>query len=172
MSFALGHIVGAWLSGKGYEVLSKKKISHYAWFFLILGGLLPDADFLLDWIFGYDSHRTFTHSLLFLVLAPLLAYLLFSILKNSEKKKFAIFLGLGILTHLFLDSFSSYGIPILWPKEGYFSFFSGFTPYLPEGGLLEGNAEVLLYKLKLTIVDMAIGTAWIFYLWFRKKIQF
>lgn len=172
MSFAFGHLVGAWVAGKIYEYFSKKKISHAAWFFLLLGGLLPDADFLIDWVFGADIHRTFSHSLLFLILAPLLVYLFFSILKHTEKKSLALFLGLGIATHLFLDGFSTYGIPLLWPKEWYFSFFSGFTPQIPDGGLLVGNAEVLRYKLKLAIIDMAVGAAWILYLWFRKRLQF
>ncbi len=172
MSFAFGHLVGAWLLGKAYEYFTKQKISHYAWFFLLLGGILPDADFIIDWTLGTDLHRAISHSFLFLIVAPLLAYLFLSILKNQEKKSFALFLGLGIAIHLFLDGFSTYGIPLLWPKELYFSFFSGLIPNIPDGGLLVGNAEVLGYKLKLAIVDMAIGTAWAFYLWFRKRIQF
>lgn len=172
MSFAFGHLFGAWCAGKIYEYFSKKKISHYAWAFLLLGGLLPDGDFLLDWILGYDTHRTFTHGIFFLVLMPLLVYFIFYLFKNPEKKQFALFIGLGIAMHLFLDAFSTYGIPLLWPMLGYFSFFSGFTPVIPEGGLLQGDAEMLVYKIKLAVVDMAIGTAWIFYLWFRKRIQF
>ena len=172
MSFAFGHLAGAWVTGKIYEQLSKQKISHYAWFSLLFGSILPDADFIIDWTLGTDIHRTFSHSLLVLILAPLLVYLFFSILKHTEKKSLALFLGLGIATHLVLDGFSAHGIPLLWPQEWYFSFFSGFTPQIPDGGLLVGTAEVLGYKLKLAIVDMAIGTAWIFYLWFRKRIQF
>ncbi len=172
MSFAFGHLVGAWSAGKVYQYFSKKKIGHYAWFFLLLGGILPDADFLLDWTFGTDLHRTISHSLLFLIIVPALVYLFFSIFKNPEKKQFALFMGLGIATHLFLDGFSTYGIPLLWPMGGYFSFFSGYNPAIPEGGLLIGSAEILIHKIKLAIADMAIGTTWIFYLWFRKRIEF
>ena len=172
MSFAFGHLIGAWCAGKIYEYFSKKKINHNAWFFVLLGGILPDADFLLDWTFGTDLHRTFSHSLLLLILVPLAIYVFYSFLKHSENKQFALFAGLGIATHLFLDGFSTYGIPLLWPLLGYFSFFSGFTPSIPDGGLLQGDAEMLIYKIKLAIIDMAIGTAWIFYLWFRKKIEF
>ncbi len=172
MGFAFGHLAGSWGAGKIYEYIAKSKISHYAWFFLLLGGILPDADFLLDWTLGTDIHRTVTHSLFFLVLAPLIVYVLFSILKNSGKKEFALSLGLGIAIHLFLDGFSGYGIPLLWPGDWYFSFFSGMKSGVPDGGLLAGGAEELLYKLKLAILDMGIGAAWIFYLWFRKRIQF
>ena len=172
MSFAFGHLAGAWVAGKTYEYFSKKKISHYAWAFLLLGSILPDADFVLDWVLGTDLHRTFSHSFFFLIFAPFAAYLFFSIFKHPEKKHFALFLGLGIFMHLFLDAFSTYGTPLLWPKEWYFSFFSGLTPYIPDGGMLEGTADELRYKLKLAVVDMAIGTAWIGYLWFKKRIQF
>lgn len=172
MSFAFGHLVGAWLVGKAYEYLTKKKISHYAWFFLLLGGLLPDGDFLLDWTLGTDLHRTFTHSILFLLIVPLTVYLIFRLLKNLESKYFAIFVGVGIATHLFLDGFFSLGVPLLWPKMMYFSFFYGISSAAPGSHLLTGTAEELRFKLKLAILDMGIGTAWTFYLWFRKRIQF
>ena len=172
MSFAFGHLVGAWCAGKIYEYLSKKKISHYAWVFLLLGGILPDADFLIDWTFGTDLHRTFSHSLLLLLFASTVIYSFYSLLKQPEKKQFAFCIGLGIAMHLILDGFSTYGIPLLWPMNGYFSYFSGFTPVVPDGGLLQGDAEMMTYKIKLAVMDMAIGTAWIFYLWFRKKIEF
>lgn len=172
MSFAFGHLAGAWAAGKIYEQLRKQKISHYAWFFLLLGGILPDADFVVDWTLGTDIHRTITHSFLFLILAPVLVYIFFSIIKHQEKNHFALFLSLGIATHLFLDGFSTYGIPLLWPKEWHFSFFSGLIPNIPDGGLLEGGEGELLYKLKLAVADMAVGTALIFYLWFRRRVQF
>ena len=172
MSFAFGHLFGAWCAGKIYEYFSKNKISHHAWFFLLLGGILPDADFLIDWIFGTDLHRTFSHSILLMILVPLAVYVFYSFLKHPVKKPFALFLGLGISMHFFLDGFSGYGIPLLWPMTGYFSFFTGFTPAIPDGGLLQGDAGMLLYRIKLAVVDMAIGTAWIFYLWFRRRIQF
>ncbi|MEK6950757.1 MAG: metal-dependent hydrolase, partial [Nanoarchaeota archaeon] len=63
--FAFTHLITAWLLGKGYEALAKKRISHPAWFFLLFGSLLPDIDFLIDWTLGTEFHRTFTHSLLF-----------------------------------------------------------------------------------------------------------
>ena len=172
MSFAFGHLVGAWLAGKIYEYFYKKKTSHAAWFFLLLGGILPDIDFLLDWTFGYDVHRTITHGLLFLLLAPLAVYWLFLLLKNKEKKSFALLLGLGILTHFFLDSFSSHGVPLFWPSSLYFSWFNGLVPYSGEGSLLLGSAALLQSRLKYAVADMAIGTAGIFYLWFKKRIQF
>ena len=172
MAFAFGHLIGAWTAGKIYEHSAKKKISHSAWIFLLLGGLLPDADFVLDWTSGSDFHRTFTHSLLFLVLVPLAVYLIFKVLKHPEKKKFALWIGIGIATHLFLDAFFSYGVPLLWPVMWHFSFFHGIMYSVPSGSLLTGTAGELAFKLKLAILDMAMGVAWIFYLWYKKRIQF
>jgi len=172
MSYAFGHLVGAWGAGKAYQYFSKKKISHAAWFFLLLGGILPDIDFLLDWTLGYDTHRTFTHSLIFIGLAILTVYALFSILEHQEKKQFALFIGLGISTHLLLDSLFGFGVPILWPSLMHFSLFSGISTAVPEGSAFAGTAAEVGHQLRLAIVDMAIGTTWIFYLWFKKKIEF
>ncbi|MDP3698318.1 MAG: metal-dependent hydrolase [Nanoarchaeota archaeon] len=173
MSYAFGHLVGAWCAGKIYEYFSKKKISHYAWIFLLLGSLLPDGDFLLDWTLGYDTHRTFTHSFLFVLFSALVVYIIFSICKHPEKRQFALLLGSGILTHLFLDSFFGFGVPLLWPSMMHFSFSEGISYSVLEGSTFSrGNVIELGDQLRFAIVDMAIGTAWIFYLWFRKRIQF
>jgi len=172
MSYAFGHLVGAWGAGKIYGYFSKKKISHAAWFFLLLGGILPDTDFLLDWTFGYDTHRTLTHSLLFLMLVPIIVYTLFTILKHPEKKQFALFMGLGITTHLVLDSIFGGGVPLLWPSIVQFSSSGLSFSTLPGSVFSRGNVVELKGQLRSAIVDMAIGTAWIFYLWFRKRVQF
>jgi membrane-bound metal-dependent hydrolase YbcI (DUF457 family) len=184
MTFAFGHMIGAWCLGLAYQFISKKKLSHLTWFFLFVGGILPDTDFLLDWLFGTGVHRSFTHSFLFVLLAPILLYGLFilikkfeilnkikwlSIIKRKEIRYFAYALGGGILTHLILDSFSGQGVPLLWPSPVYFSFFRvGF--YDPAFAFLAGSNTVLLHKIKLMTLDMGLGTLWFFYLWLSKKI--
>ena len=173
MSFGFSHLIIAWAVGKGYEYFSKKEISHYAWFFLLLGGILPDADFLIDWTFGTELHRTFTHSLFFVVIAPLLVYILFGLLKNKENTNFMFALAVGIITHLLLDMFLSKGVPLFWPNLVHFSYTSVgyFDPTKPS--FLNSSSAAFLKKfLKSAILDMAFGTTWIFYLWFRKRIKF
>ena len=173
MSYAFGHLLGAWCAGKIYEYFSKKKISHAAWFFLLLGGILPDLDFLLDWTLGYDTHRTFTHGIFFSLIVPTMIYIIFSIFKHSEKKQFALFISLGIIAHLFLDSLFGTGIPLLWPSMMHLSFSDGVSYTVLDGSTFSrGNVIELTNQLRLTIIDMAIGTAWIFYLWFKKRIEF
>jgi membrane-bound metal-dependent hydrolase YbcI (DUF457 family) len=174
MSYAFGHLVGAWAAGKIYEYVSKHKISPLGWFFLLLGGILPDIDFLLDWTLGYDTHRTLTHSLFFLGLVPIVIYLssyLFN-QKQKDKKEFALLIGLGIVMHLFLDSLFGAGIPLLWPSLLHFSFTQGIQYLSPQGSAFTQGASEIGHQLRLTIVDMAIGTAWIFYLWFKRRITF
>ena len=169
MPFAFGHLLGTWITGKCYQFFHRKKISRYGWFFLLLGGLIPDADFLLDWTIGTHLHRTFTHSLTFALLFPLLVYLIFLTQKDERGKQFSFVLGLGIFTHLFLDFFSGQGVPLLWPSLTYFSPF-GLTFYQSELSLM--TSTNLKYKLQLAILDLALGTAWIFYLLLRKRIKF
>ncbi len=83
MVFGMGHLIGAWGLGKVWE--SKWKISKYGWFFLLLGGILPDSDFIFDWVFGLELHRTFFHSLLFVLFCCLIVYILLVFYQNHQK---------------------------------------------------------------------------------------
>lgn len=172
MSFAFGHLIGAWLLGKFFEASSKKKLSHLMWFFLLFGGILPDADLLIDWVFGMELHRTITHSLFFVVIAPLLIYMIFTFIKDKKGKLYAFSLASGIVTHLLSDMIVGYGVPLLWPNLLHFSF-SGvvyFDPATPS--FLHSSPEGLVQTMKYMLFDMALGTVWIFYLWLRRNIRF
>ena len=171
MSFAFGHLIGAWLLGKLYEYKTKKQIPRYAWFLLLFGAILPDADFLIDWTLGTEIHRTFTHSLLFVLLAPLILYLVLRACKKEESIFYALALGVGIFSHLFLDFFSSQGVPILWPSLTNFAYnkIAYFDPATPS--FLYSSVEQMRSRLKFAVLDMALGTTWIFYLWWKKRIQ-
>ena len=92
MTFAFGHLIGAWLVGKGYEFNSKGKIHRYGWFFLLLGGVLPDIDYLFEWILSSSSHRTFTHSLTFVLLVFITLFIISLFIKEKEIKKLTFFL--------------------------------------------------------------------------------
>ena len=173
MGFAFSHLLCAWIAGKGYEFFSRKKISHYTWFFLLLGGILPDADFLLDWTLGTELHRTFTHSVFFVVAAGLTVYIIFKLFPNPESSSSAVAIGAGILTHLILDMIpGGFGVPLLWPNLTFFSstYIGPYNPANPS--FLHSSAEILKHMLKLAVLDMALGAAWIFYLWWRRRVQF
>jgi len=170
MALAFVHLIGAWLFTKGYEFLSRTKINKEMWFCLLLGAILPDIDYLIDWTLGTGIHRTFTHSL-WVVIAVLFAYLVFKILKDQKKESYTAALGLGIVIHLLIDFFSAQGIPLLWPSGIYFSI-KGLGVYNPAISLLKGSPTFLFKKLKLAIFDMGLGTVWIFYLWLRGRVKF
>ncbi|MDP3734511.1 MAG: metal-dependent hydrolase [Nanoarchaeota archaeon] len=172
MSFGFTHLIIAWFAGKVYQFATRKKIRQKAWFFLLLGGVLPDIDFLLDWTLGTELHRTFTHSLFFVVVAPLLVYLLFRFLGNKNSFSFMYAIAGGIMTHLMMDMFFSAGVPLFWPSLLHFSYTSVtyFDPATPS--FLNAAAPALRRFLESALVDMALGVSWIFYLWSRKRIQF
>ena len=155
MPFAFTHLITGWLIGKTFEKVSKKNITHNGWFFLLLGSILPDFDFIINYTTNIQFHRTFTHSLLFVILAFIIPY---SVLYFTDKKNapmFAIFLSIGTLVHILLDSILLPGIPYLWPHVQYFSLFNFTFPYH-----------------YFVLEDMYLGVIWIFFLWWRKKIKF
>ena len=171
MPFAFVHLFFAWCLGKAFEFITKRKIHPAGWFLLLFGAILPDADIVLGWILGDNLHRNFTHSLFFIILIGLGSYFIFTLLRDKHKEGFAFALSVGILSHLILDFFSVQGIPLFWPSEIYFSVF-GITAYDPALQFLKENYESLLNTTKFMLFDMALGTAWIFYLALRKRIKF
>mgnify|MGYP003999340571 FL=1 len=170
MTFAFGHLIGPWILGKIYEKVKSKKLSHVTWGFLLLGSILPDADFVIDWVIGTNLHRTFSHSFLFVIVTGLLVFFIAKYF-TKEHKEIGIAIAAGIMMHLFLDYFSVLGVALFWPYQLYFSPFGNmYQPVL--NGLTFGSLEELKLSVKLAVVDMGLGTLWIGYLWFRKRIQF
>lgn len=175
--FAFTHLCFAWLLGKGSEYFRKKKLGRWAWLFLLFGSILPDVDYLIDWTLGTEVHRTLTHSLPFPLLAFISVYLFFTFLsyRSIREQKRIIYssaIAVGIFTHLLLDMLLAPGIPFLWPSLLHFSYKGVvfFDPARPS--FLHGSAEVMRRILKLAIFDMALGTVWIFYLWFKRRVKF
>ncbi len=171
MTFAFGHLIGAWIAGKSYEFFSKNKIGNYTWAWLILGGILPDADFLVDFVLRSNFHRTFTHSFLFVVLAWSLAFFVFWLFGERQAKKFAFALAMGVLVHLLIDFVSHQGVPFFWPLNYYFTPF-GMTLGKSGVTMLSTSANQLRTFLKLAILDLGLGTVWIFYLWMKRRLKF
>lgn len=172
MSFAFGHLIGAWIIGRIYEWKKSTKLPSLAWFFLLLGGIIPDADYLLDWTLGTQLHRTFSHSLLFALVLPTLIYLFFRFKQDNFAKTYALALSAGILTHIFLDSITGSGTPLLWPLAQTFSLEQIFVGQIPPTALVASSVTDLQESLKWAIFDMGLGTAWIFFLWWRAKLKF
>ncbi len=171
MALAFGHLISAWILGKVYEKASSKKLGQNVWFFLLFGGILPDIDFLVEWGLKIPYHRTFTHSIMFLVLMVLAVYIISVLYKEKYAKRYAIAIGAGILVHLVLDMSSTNGIMFFWPNEMYFSFTKGATLFVRDA-LFANSTDVLKNMLKRAIFDMGLGIAWIFSMWQFKKLRF
>lgn len=176
MPYAFGHLTFSWICGKGAELNKKFKLDRWMWFFLLFGSIFPDSDFLLDWFFKTELHRSFSHSLLMAVLSFLIVFLIVSLLKKKFKNikpfAYALAFGLGISTHLVADMVLGWpGIALFWPlKIRFWLFGMGNSNYvsLPINLLTK---DQLVRQLKFAILDMGLGVAWIGYLFFRKKIK-
>jgi inner membrane protein len=72
----------------------------------ILGAIAPDIDIKL----GMSFHRTFTHSLFFLIFSSL-GISIFS-------RQIALIWFISYASHLFLDSLTKAGVPLFYPIKG------------------------------------------------------
>jgi membrane-bound metal-dependent hydrolase YbcI (DUF457 family) len=182
MSYAFGHLIGAWLAGKAYEKIRRKELSHLEWGLLLLAGIIPDIDLLTDLFWYTEYHRTITHSLIFVFGSALLLLIVLVLMnrywwkEQSVKNNLGVLLlvwVLGLAVHFILDMiFSEYGIPLFWTYLGHLSF-SGIQVIDPSAvSLMKPEVEVLSKSLKEAILDMGLGVSWLAYLWWRKKIKF
>lgn len=81
----------------------------------MIGGILPDADLLLDLGFPL-THRGIVHT-------PLVAFLsAFALFLLTGRRAPAAALGTGYLSHLFIDTFTYSGIMWLFPLKKELSF--------------------------------------------------
>ena len=111
---ALGAIVG--------EALLGKKLGKKAMLIGAAAQSLPDIDFVTSfWLSPVEdllSHRGFTHSILFAILASfLLGFAAVKLIRASgmTAKEWILFFGLEIAIHLALDSLNCYGTGLFEP---------------------------------------------------------
>jgi inner membrane protein len=152
---SLTHIaVGAVLG----DALLGKKLGKRAMLLGALAQSIPDIDFIASfWTTtpGYLlSHRGFTHSLLFDLLATGAFALLAEHYHRQHRvgyRKWILFFGLQISIHLFIDLFNSYGTGLLEPfSHARFSFNALFVAD-PFFSIWPGISMVALLLLKARI---------------------
>ncbi len=117
----LGHFSVAYISGKSFSRISLPAV--------IIGGVLPDIDFIfILFDFFNQVHRVITHNIFFIILASVCGML---IATRDRKKTVGLSLLLGGMLHLFIDSCmdnnptNGVGIALLWPITN--DFFSPFN---------------------------------------------
>jgi len=115
------------------EIVAGKKLQNRTFLYGAILGTIPDLDILvgkfMSDVDGVAIHRGLSHSLLFFAfLAPLLGYLILKIEKGRINYKHASWLAFWCLvTHVFLDMFTSWGTQILWPLEHRFALKTIFV---------------------------------------------
>ena len=102
---------------------------------IVLGNILPDADNLavaVATLTGSDTHglhRTFTHSLITVVILIGIFYLIAALKKEARWGNLGLGLGLGITLHTLLDLLIWFnGVEILWPLPSWVNLWSNVTP--------------------------------------------
>ena len=153
MGYAFMHVVFGWIIGKLYEKFRSVQFTYKEWILVVFFSLLPDSDFLIDWVFGTNIHRTFTHSLLFLVLAVGISYLVVKHYKKITDNLPAI-VCLGIASHIILDVIFAPGVMLFFPLNNWISITAiEFTNVFIGASF-----------------DMAVGVAFLFYQMYKNKI--
>ena len=120
---------------------------------IVLGNLLPDADNLavaVATVTGGSTaglHRTFTHSLFFIVAIILVFQLVATLTKRPRWGNLGLGLGIGVFMHILLDLLIWFdGVEILWPLPSWINLWAGVTP--PEWfNLLMLPVEMLFFGL-------------------------
>lgn len=102
---------------------------------VVLGNLLPDADNLAVAVatvtggFTEGLHRTFTHSLFFVVGLVIVFQMVARVAKRPHWGNLGLGLGIGVLMHILLDLLIWFnGVAVLWPLPFWLNFWEGVTP--------------------------------------------
>ena len=85
------------------DYISKKK---FPLFFVLLagfGGLIPDIDLLFEWLGVFFVHGDF-HLILVPLVLFLLSFVIYRVYNRKNYFMYPLFLGMGYLFHIFLDS--------------------------------------------------------------------
>ena len=179
MSFAFGHLVGGWLVGLLVEWGARRRFTNVEWAFLLFGALLPDADFILAWLFRSNLHRQFTHSLLFVIFCFILIVALGNLASLASRFFFTqreivgagIALSAGVFSHSVMDmTLGAPGIPLFWPAQIGVWFFG--MKQFAIGPLFGGSRETIVSQLKLAVFEMGLGVLWLAWLWWRGNLKF
>ena len=113
---------------------TRKIMPNRNWLMLgiILGSLFPDMDnyavavATVAKLNTQGLHRTFTHSLLAVIVAVVVFVVVALLSKRPRWANLGIGLGIGIILHIALDLLIWFnGVELLWPLGGWLNFWDG-----------------------------------------------
>lgn len=103
-----------------------------------ISAILPDIDSLIG-----ITHRTITHSLLFMLITSLIIYKI-----KGIRLTYAFIIGFS--SHLITDSITPMGIPLFYPLETYYSFnLVNWDDLITNLGIILASALVIINKNKI-----------------------
>lgn len=142
-------------------IFKKRHFPLYLVLIAGIAGLLPDIDIFIYWIFDLFSspdfilfHRTFTHSLLFVLLFLIPAFVLYN---NKKWGKILLMVSFGVALHLLLDAVFVGTIMPFYPFSSYELGLSLLAGHF-SGTLIQGIDAILLIL-------------WLIYIEWRHKIS-
>lgn len=115
---------------------TRKIMPNRNWLMLgiILGSLFPDMDnyavavATVTKLNTQGLHRTFTHSLLAVIVSVVVFVVIALLSKRPRWANLGIGLGIGILLHIILDLLIWFnGVELLWPFGGWINFWEGVS---------------------------------------------
>jgi membrane-bound metal-dependent hydrolase YbcI (DUF457 family) len=127
---------------------------------IILGTILPDMDNVavaVATLTGADTnglHRTFTHSIFFVLAVALVFYLISMARRQPRWSYLGIGLGMGVILHILLDLLAWFnGVYILWPIDYELNFWSNVDP--PAWFMtFMAPAELLMFAVYLYVLGV------------------
>ncbi len=146
----IGHASVSYLSSKGIRSLYMPA--------MVIGGCLPDIDFLFLKLDSFNEfHRVVTHNLFFVFLMALAIPYLFC---KENRLRFALSLFIGGLLHILIDSCmdsnptNGIGVAILWPiDDRCYSLFNIMTPDYSISGWGQPG-QMLSQSLKTLVIEL------------------
>ncbi|MDQ3006146.1 MAG: metal-dependent hydrolase [Chloroflexota bacterium] len=145
----------------GLHALTGMAVRNFAgkreWLLLgiILGTMLPDMDNVAVAVATvakmdpHGLHRTFTHSIFFVIVIMLIFYVIGMVTKQFRWNNLGIGLGIGVTMHILLDLLGWFnGVYILWPINYELNFWRNAQP--PTWFMAFMNpAEMLMFAIYL-----------------------
>lgn len=137
------------------EAFAGRTVGKKAVLWGMLAQSIPDIDFIsASWLntpSALLAHRGFTHSILF----ALIVSLLFALIAerwhrphNISFKRWLLFFGIAITTHIFIDAFNNYGVGWFEPFSHYRISFNAIYVADPFFSIAPGIALVMLFVLR------------------------